>query len=266
MTVAGLRFDHYPASDGADAHGAPWIILHGLFGSADNWRSQARALATDAPVFVPDMPNHGASVHEPVRPYDELADRLWRAIDEVAASFPGPVRLLGHSMGGKAAMAMALVRPERVARLVVVDIAPKRYPSRHEEIFAGMRAVAAAHVTSRAQGDAVLAEWEPLRPVRLFLLKSLVPDDGGAYRWRLNLDGLHDGYATISDWPTIAATYGGPTLVIAGGRSPYIGADDEARFPPLFPAVRLVRLPDAGHWVHAEAREELLALVRREEP
>jgi pimeloyl-ACP methyl ester carboxylesterase len=167
-------------------------------------------------------------------------------------------------MGGKVAMAMAFARPEQVERLIVADIAPRPYPPRHDEIFAAMEAVAKRQVARRGEADTIMEEWIPEKAVRLFLLKSLVPGDGDndGYRWQLNLPGLRAGYEAIRDWPFRDESYDGPTLFIAGGRSPYIQAADGEAIQRHFPDHRIETIPGAGHWLHAEARDTFLTVVR----
>jgi esterase len=291
--VEGILWRGYgtDGTDGADgANGAngsdrrsggasPLVILHGLFGAGDNWRSQAMELAEERPVLVADLPNHGGSDHTDEVAYAAVAARIWRSLDGLAASLgvSGPAGvslredsgaprfvLLGHSMGGKVAMAMAFARPGQVERLIVADIAPRPYPPRHDEIFAAMEAVAAGHVERRGEADAVMEKWIPEKAVRLFLLKSLVPGSDGkeGYRWQLNLPGLKTGYEAIRDWPFRDESYDGPTLFIAGGKSPYIQVEDGEAISRHFPDHRIETIPGAGHWLHAEARDAFLDVVR----
>lgn len=299
VRAGGILWQRYQRREEEGSLPAPLLILHGLFGSSDNWQSQARALAEDGPVtrtvIVPDLPNHGDSLHIETFSYPELADLLWKVLPQVVP-LDTPLELLGHSMGGKIAMAMALRQPTRVSRLVVVDIAPVRYSPRHEAILEGMQAVARAAPGSRGEAERILAEHIPEKPVRLFLLKSLVPGGseadraggdaprdasggdeadragghagGDAYRWKLNLDGIRRCYDSISDWPLdpgVVAPYTGPTLFIRGGLSPYITGEGEAAIGPLFPQARITTIPQAGHWVHAEARDAFLSVVRDQE-
>lgn len=259
----------------------PLVVMHGLFGSGDNWRSQAISLAEDRTVLVCDMPNHGRSEHRNTFDYRALAELLWKAVNEVLFAIGAPeppVALLGHSMGGKAAMAMAISDPDRCERLVVADIAPRRYPSSHDAIFAAMEAVAVAGVASRGEADRIMAEHVPQKAIRMFLLKSLVPEgaeaggskDGGGtgdrsrYRWRLNRSGLREGYEDIRAWPYEGtdASYTGPTLFVVGGASPYIVEEDGSRISHHFPNASIRTIDRAGHWLHAEARDEFVSIVR----
>ena len=258
----GIQWRRYGSDSGK---GTPLVIMHGLFGSGDNWRSQARALAGEGrTVYVADMPNHGDSLHTDRFTYPEIARLLWQSLDGIAA--PESVQLLGHSMGGKAAMAMALQRPHRTDHLIVVDIAPRVYPPRHGGILAGMQAVVEAAPPSRGEAERLLASSIPEKPVRLFLLKSLVPGEpeGGGYRWKLNLDGIRRCYEAISDWPYErgAEVHPGQALFVRAGASPYISDKDEDLIREFFPGARVETIAGAGHWVHAEQRECFLTSVR----
>ena len=273
LTAGGIRWRRYGA--GGDSFGSPpLVVLHGLFGSGDNWQSQARALSEETnsgkravprAVLVPDLPNHGDSFHTDTFTYPELASLLWRVLPEVLPA--GSVEILGHSMGGKIAMAMALEQPANVSRLVVVDIAPRKYEPRHQTILEAMQAVAHASPRSRSEAERVLARSIPEKPVRLFLLKSLVPDEtkaDGRYRWQLNLDGIIGCYDSIRDWPYEpgARRYDGPVLFIKGALSPYISDTTDDRIGPFFPSAVVRAIENAGHWVHAEQRDTFLDVVR----
>lgn len=280
FAAGGLWWRVY--TDGTGESGAstpPLVIMHGLFGSGDNWRSQATALAADRAVLVCDMPDHGRSEHCNTFEYRAVAgllrEALAAALPEIGLPSDSPVALLGHSMGGKAAMAMALSAPSLCERLVVADIAPRCYPPRHEEIFAAMEAVAAAGADSRGEADRIMAEYIPQKAIRMFLLKSLVPEEGaatptgattpaGRYGWRLNLEGLRAGYEDIRCWPDMGTEvfYDGPTLFVAGGASPYVSEQDRPAIDRLFPRARLHGIAGAGHWLHAEAKDEFVSVVR----
>ena len=258
--AGGLHWRIFTSSAAAST---PLVILHGLFGAGDNWRSQAQALAEERPVLIPDMPNHGRSCHTADTRYPSVAQLVWRALDELDLPFSGgSVHLLGHSMGGKVAMGMAFARPRGVSDLMVADIAPRAYAPSHGEIFAAMNEVAAAGVGRRGEAERRMAERIPEKAVRLFLLKSLVPDEDGTYRWQLNLPALEAGYDDITDWPYTEEQFSGESLFIAGGKSTYIQARDGAAMDRHFPSHRVETIVHAGHWLHAEAREEFLQIVR----
>jgi esterase len=265
FVAGGLMWRRYSRVPGEtrdeEYTGPPVVILHGLFGSGDNWRSHAQALAAQREVLVPDMPGHGESMHPRSYRYPVLAEIILNALEELGLATEGrPVSLLGHSMGGKVAMAIAFVRPEAVGSLIIADIAPREYPPRHEQIFDAMNRVAAARPDSRSDGDTILSQGIPERSVRLFLLKSLVPDDDG-YRWQLDLNGLLSGYDEIRGWPFTDDQFPRRTLIIAGGDSPYVSGGDTGAITRHLPAARIETIPDAGHWLHVEARERFLSLV-----
>ncbi|MCA0147123.1 alpha/beta fold hydrolase [Blastococcus sp. LR1] len=253
------------------------VFVHGLFGQGKNWTTIAKGLAENHRVTLLDLPNHGHS------PWTERVDYLDMAelVAEELESFGEPATLVGHSMGGKVAMQLALRRPELLRALVVVDIAPVEYPlqggrtddadeeaSPFEEFIAAMRAVDLESLESRADADAALKAAVPSRMVRSFLLQSLVRDGVGAdggWRWRLNLDLLARDLGELRRFPDPppGATYDGPVLWIAGANSHYVLDGDRPRMDELFPLTRLVRVKNAGHWVHSEQPEIFLETVRR---
>ncbi len=274
----GIRWRRYYGeadASGSDAGGiSPLVILHGLFGSGDNWQSQARSLSgrgnASRTVLVPDLPNHGDSFHTDSFTYPDQARVLWDALPGVLErcdlSPDTDLELLGHSMGGKIVMAMTLERPHRVSRLVVVDILPRVYAPRHEAILRGMRAVTEGAPPNRKAAERILERWIPEKAVRLFLLKSLAPDpESGPYRWKLNLEGITRCYDAISDWPYREGRYDGPVLFVRGALSPYIGDAPEGEIHRFFPRAVVTTVSDAGHWVHAEQRDAFLSVVREDE-
>jgi esterase len=238
--------------------GKPLLVLHGLFGSGRNWASVAQRLGAAHRVFALDLRNHGQSPWAAGMGYREMAEDVARFLRgrglERAA-------ILGHSMGGKAAMVLALTRPELVERLVVVDIAPVAYEPTLLAYVRAMRRIDLRLVARRADAEPGLAEAVPDAAERGFLLQNLVLDGEGA-RWRLNLAALEEGLPEISGFPDLgAARYDGKALFVAGGRSDRIRAENEAPIRHRFPAAEIVRIEAAGHWVHAEAPAEFLAQV-----
>jgi pimeloyl-ACP methyl ester carboxylesterase len=254
------------------------VFVHGLFGQGRNWTTIARRLAEDGHrVTRLDLPNHGHS------PWTDRVDYLDMAelVAAELAALGDPVTLVGHSMGGKVAMQLALRHPELLRALVVVDIAPTDYPetggrtddpdeeaSPFAAFIAAMQQIRLDDLGSREEADAALRAAVPSDMVRAFLLQSLVRDgvgpDGG-WRWRLNLDILARDLGELRRFPSVpsGATYGGPVLWIAGASSSYVLDRDRARMDELFPATRLVRIKHAGHWVHSEQPEVFLATLRR---
>ncbi|HJU17213.1 MAG TPA: alpha/beta fold hydrolase [Stellaceae bacterium] len=234
-------------------------ILHGLFGSGRNWTAIGRQLAARHRVLWVDLRNHGASPWAAEMSYPDMAEDVRAAL---AARGIARAALLGHSMGGKIAMAAALAWPERVARLVVADIAPVPYPPTLQGHVRAMQALDLAGIGRRSEADRRLAAAIPDPAERAFLLQNLVIEEGRA-RWRLNLAAIAGAMTLISDFPSFppGRVYDGPALFVTGARSPYVRAEHEPAILRLFPAARLVRIAGAGHWVHAEAPAAFLAQV-----
>ena len=251
------------------------VFLHGLFGQGRNWTTIARRLADDGRrVTLLDLPDHGHSPWSQRLDYLDMAGRVATELEALGE----PVTLVGHSMGGKVAMQLALRRPALLRALVVVDIAPVDYPetggrtddaeeeaSPFAAYIAAMRSLDLARLEKREQADAALREAVPSDMVRGFLLQSLVRDGAGGWRWRLNLDLLARdlGELRLFPAPPDGATYDGPVLWIAGATSHYVLDQDRARMDALFPATRLVRIKQAGHWVHSEQPEVFVETLRR---
>lgn len=236
--------------------GPPLVILHGLFGSARNWQSVARTLSDRYRVFTVDARNHGRSPHTAAMDYRSMAADVAALIDRLAQA---PVTLLGHSMGGKTAMTLALLEPARVARLVVVDIAPIATPDQHTPIIDAMRALPLAGIRRRQQAEEALAAAVPERDIRLFLLQNFLPGaETGA--WRFNLDGLRAAMPALIDALPVPSTarYDGPVHVIRGARSERVTTATLAAMKPAFPHVCLHTIANAGHWPHAEAPAEFM--------
>jgi pimeloyl-ACP methyl ester carboxylesterase len=245
--------------------GTPLLILHGLFGSGDNWRGLAKDFSGQARVLLVDLPNHGSSPHTDDMHYEAMAAAVRELIEELGL---GRLVLLGHSMGGKVAMALALSSPELVRGLVVADIAPRSYRPMHQEIIAAMQEVAAAAPPSRRDADEILSARISSKAVRSFLLKSLkqdgdggTPDGDGGYSWALNIDAIADCYEHLVSWPEIEGRYEGPVLFIGGGKSDYVKPEDIDDIKRLFPHAVLESIDDAGHWLHVEQRETFTELI-----
>ena len=232
-----------------DAPGVPLLIAHGLFGSARNWGVIAKRLSETRRVIVVDMRNHGFSKWKQTHSYADLADDLAEVLD-------GPADVLGHSMGGKAAMMLALQAPEKLRKLIVADIAPVAYGHSQMGPIEAMRGVDLALVSSRSDAKAQLGELEP--GVDDFLLQSL---DMKEKRWRLNLDVLAAEMDKIIGFPDVAGRFEGETLFLSGAASDYVRAEHRDRMKALFPKAKFARIPGAGHWLHAERPREFAAAV-----
>jgi len=225
----------------------PLVIAHGLFGSGRNWGVIARRLSQTRPVLAVDMRNHGGSPWSDSHTYPDLAIDLAKVIQ----AHGGRAHVLGHSMGGKAAMMLALTRPDLVASLVVADIAPVPYGHTQMHNIEAMRSVDPASVTSRAEAEMRLAARIDDPALRAFFLQSL-DLRADPPRWRLNLDALASNMPLILSWPEIAAQFQGPSLFLTGARSDYVRPEHRPTITALFPKARFARLPDAGHWLHAD--------------
>lgn len=237
-----------------EAPGTPLVIAHGLFGSARNWGAMAKRLSDERRVIAVDMRNHGLSPWDDDHGYEAQA----RDLADVIAQHGGHADVLGHSMGGKAAMVLALRHPERVRALVVADIAPRPYSHSQMPLVEALRAVDLSAVERRSDAEAQLEVDDPA--VRAFLLQSLDAPNG---RWRLNLDALAANMDAIMGWPAPEATWDGPATVIRGGASGYVPDADLPAIRTLFPRARLETVDGAGHWLHAEAPRPFEAAVRR---
>ncbi len=237
--------------------GDPVVILHGFFGSADNWQTIGKELSQNFKVYLVDQRNHGLSPHDDTFDYDVMtADLLELFQDENLDK----AVVIGHSMGGKTAMNFATEYPEKVEKLIVVDIGPKQYPPHHENIFNGFRAVDLAKVETRKDADDQLATIIPDMGVRQFILKSLTRGDQG-FEWRINLDALEKNAHEVGRALDAGDVYSGATLFIGGATSDYIKTEDHDLILNHFPQAKIEMVEGSGHWVHAEKPKELLSLV-----
>ena len=227
----------------------PLLIAHGLFGSARNWGVIAKRLSTTRSVITVDMRNHGTSDWHDSHAYDDLAGDL-------ADVITGPTDVLGHSMGGKAAMVLALQNPALVNRLIVADIAPVAYSHSQNGPITAMRQVDLAAIANRNDAKDQLGPLEP--GVADFLLQSL---DMKTRQWRLNLDVLSAEMDKIIGFPQITGTFDKPTLFLSGGTSDYVTRDHRPAIKTLFPTAKFAKIPGAGHWLHAEKPREFEAAV-----
>jgi pimeloyl-ACP methyl ester carboxylesterase len=245
--------------------GPPLVVLHGLYGSSSNWRRIARTLSDRSRVISVNLRNHGGSPWTATMSYAEMADDVAALIERLDLGAPA---VLGHSMGGKVAMTLALTEPALVGRLIVVDIAPVSYGDRGSSstssYTAAMRGIDAVNATSRDEIRRTLLQTIPDDRVVGFLMTNLVRH-GEQYDWRINLAALAAAMGEISAFPAALAglRYDGPVTVIDGDRSEYISPDDRPRFEALFPRVRFETVVDAGHWLHADQPDAFVAAVRR---
>ncbi len=239
--------------------GEPIIILHGLFGTLDNWQTLARQWAEEYSIYLLDLRNHGRSPHLDTISYPEMAEDVRHFMED---NWIYEATVLGHSMGGKVAMELALHYPDLVKRLIVVDIAPKVYSHGHEAIFNALQSLDLTTLQSREEADSRLAEQLTDYSVRQFLLKNLTREKTGHYRWKMNLPVIAGEYTNILKNITGTTPFPHPALFIRGGQSDYITDADWPTIEGLFPQARLETVAQAGHWVHAEAPAELDKLVQ----
>jgi pimeloyl-ACP methyl ester carboxylesterase len=230
--------------------GPPLIILHGLLGSGENWRSTARWLAGRYRVFTLDLRNHGRSPHHDRMGYPLMAADLRQFMEQHSL---GRTILLGHSMGGKVAMRFTLDWPEMVENLVVVDIAPKPYGARHDDILHTLVDLEPERFRERGEIDLALQAAIPDPDMRLFLVKNLVRTPRGSFAWRINLESIVRNYDVISGWPADVARCDVPALFLKGECSDYLQLADAGLIRNLFHRARLVTISRAGHWPHVEA-------------
>jgi esterase len=244
------------------------VLLHGLFGQGKNWTTLARDLSADARVTLLDLPDHGRSPWSTQISYPAMAEAVAATLARVG---PGEAyAVVGHSMGGKVAMALALLHPELVERLAVVDVSPVATESMSgfATYVGGMRALDLARLRDRADADAALVPYVPDPVIRSFLLQNL-RRDGDGWRWQMNLRLLGDELDTVTGWPDLTAApyhaspYPGPVLWVGGSESEYIQPEHAPAMRALFPRVRSLTIKGAGHWVHADQPQVFATVLRR---
>jgi esterase len=240
--------------------GPPVVILHGLLGSARNWATISKHLAGAYRVLAVDLRDHGRSPWADDMGYEAMAEDVAALIARLGLA---PAAIVGHSMGGKVAMQLALSHGNAVARLVVVDIAPVRYERSFASYVEAMRQVDPKAVGRRSDVDESLERAVPDAGVRAFLLQNLVSSNGG-FAWRVNLEALSASMDAIMDFPiSTSRTYEGPALFLSGGRSDYVRPEHRVGIERLFPRAEFAVIEDAGHWVHAERPAAFLEVVER---
>lgn len=251
METVALVFDEF-----GDPDNAPLIILHGFFASSRNWRQIAQKLAARFHVYLPDLRNHGASPHHSLMDYPVMTADLLRFMDDNGLATAG---LLGHSMGGKVAMWLALTAPGRVDKLIVADIAPVSYKHSFDNTVLALKALPLSEITNRKQAETLLAPQIPELSYRQFLLQNLILKDG-KYGWRLDLDIFQRMAPNIAAFPNAdhLAPFTGKALFIAGADSDFVKPEN---INSLFPEAALSTITDAGHWLHVQQPDVFTALV-----
>lgn len=239
-------------------HGHPLVILHGLFGSSDNWYTLSSFFSEKFKVYIVDQRNHGRSPHSDIFNYRVMAEDIGNLLIHEGIN---SVYLLGHSMGGKTSMQFALTYPERVDKLIVVDIAPKAYPPQHDKIFEALFALKLNRYKTRSGLDSALSENISDFAVRQLLLKNVSRDEEGNFKWKLDVQAIHKNYGKINEAIESVRKFNKPTLFIRGSKSVYILDDDIPLIKAIFPCAEFATVGDVGHWVHAEAPQKFADLV-----
>ena len=246
---------HYEQS----GEGHPLLILHGLFGSLENWRTLSKIFSRSFQVFALDQRNHGRSPHSNEFSYPVMVEDLREFMEE--QELPS-AHLIGHSMGGKTAMLFAATYPDLVDKLVVVDIAPKAYARGHDDVFHTLLSLDLSTLRSRQEADVAMAKTMPDLALRQFLLKNLDREETGSFRWRIALHEIHANYPEmIKELGLGQHRFVQPALFIRGAKSDYIKDSDIPSLKSIFPQAQVTTIPNTGHWVHAEAPQEFARAV-----
>ncbi len=240
---------------------SPWLILiHGLFGSADNLAVVKRHFEKSHNVISVDLPDHGESPWTQGFSIVTAAEAVFQIIEKHQLT---TTAILGHSLGGKVAMRLALNHGDLISHLLVADIAPTPYKHSHQTIFNGLKAVSLDTISSRKDADNAMATYVKEPGVRQFLLKSLYQNETGKWAWRFNVDGIINSYANIIDWEQTKQQFNGVTLFIKGSESDYITADYRDDIARYFPKAKAHIIEGTGHWLHAEKPAAFNAVVER---
>jgi esterase len=239
--------------------GTPVVILHGLFGSSDNWLTVSKPLAESHKVYLMDLRNHGRSPHSEHFDYNLMVTDLKDFFDQQNLN---RVILIGHSMGGKVAMNFSQEFPGYVKKLIVVDISPRQYPVHHDTILEALTSLDLRNLRSRQEADEHLQKFISEMDVRQFLLKNLYRNEKQEFLWRINLPVIDSNIEKIGDPVYKRQNYPGPVLFIRGGKSRYISDEDIDEISNYFTDFNLTTIEKAGHWVQAEAPAEFLAAVK----
>lgn len=238
--------------------GEPVFILHGIFGMLDNWHNIAKALSSRYRVYTIDARNHGQSPHSPEMSYALMADDVVNLADKLGLE---TFILMGHSMGGKTAMLTATLYPERISRLIVVDIAPKAYKPGHTQYFRAFEEIDWSSMNNRKDIDEALSRYESDMGVRLFLAKNIDRADTGGFRVKANIAALKNAYSEIIGEFPLHGVYRQATLFVLGGASHYLIESDKPVVLKHFPMSNFISIPEAGHWVHADKPAEFLDVI-----
>lgn len=240
--------------------GDPLLILHGLFGSSDNWYRIAKELAKTHTVYLLDMRNHGRSPHHKEMTYSAMVEDIYEFLTDFNLR---KVTLIGHSMGGKTAMNFALGYPHRVNKLIVIDIAPKVYPILHDSIIESLVAIDIDNLSSRNEADEHLSKTLNRPELRQFLLKNLYRNEDDTFIWRINLPVISRNIQNLGEATMQDKRFDSPALFIKGELSDYILPRDEELIINIFPYAEITTVPEASHWVHAERPNDLVERIQK---
>jgi esterase len=240
-------------------HGDPMVIMHGVFGTSDNWLTTSKGLSENNKIYLLDLRNHGQSFHSDVFDYKVMSEDLNQFLTE--KNINNPV-VLGHSMGGKVAMQYARDF-NNYRKLIIVDISPRYYGRHHDDILKGLNSLDLKNLHTRQEADQALAAYVPELGVRQFLLKNLYRTEKNEFAWRLNLPVITEKIDAIGEALNEETRILKPALFIRGGASKYIQEKDEALIRKIFVDVRIETIAGAGHWVQAEKPKEFVDVVRK---
>lgn len=229
--------------------GQTLLILHGLFGMGDNWRTLGKHWAENYQVHLIDLRNHGQSFHADAMNYLLISEDLLQYITHHGLSDP---IFLGHSMGGKAVMQFALDHPKVPQKIIIVDIAPKAYPPHHQEIIKAIKVVDFDRIVTRKDLDDFLIRFIPDSGTRALLSKNVYRKENGRFAFRFYLSGIEKNYAALIEQPLQKGTYKRPTLFLRGEKSPYIADEDIPLIQQKFPQAQIITIEEAGHWIHVD--------------
>lgn len=232
-----------------EGSGTPLIILHGVFGSSDNWLTVGKVLSEQHTVYMLDLPNHGQSYHTDTLDYPSMAEAVseWMKQENISEA-----NIIGHSMGGKVAMQLAAQFPEKIIQLIVVDIGPKYYPPHHQEILKGLLSLKLSEIKTRNEADERLSEYVRERGIRQFLLKNLSRSKEKGFEWQINLPLINEKITEVGKALDESLIYKNHCIFIRGANSTYIKEEDLPKIEKQFPSYHLATIQNAGHWVHAE--------------
>ncbi len=256
-----LAFNQFNVTEDSDSDRQTILILHGLFGSKRNWQSIARQLSEHFRVFTLDLRNHGESKHTDTMRYEDMADDVLQFITDHTLE---EISVVGHSMGGKVAMHLALENPERIRKLVIIDIAPVKYQHGFNDLIDSLNTLPLDRISSRQDADEHLRSTVQPETLRQFLLQNLKNSEDG-FRWRINLDAIQANIDALMDFPVDhrVMQYQNPVLFLKGEKSDYIKHLYEQKIFKIFSRALFITVADAGHWLHAENPDFVVQEIRK---